>query len=368
MSVAAAVAVEALSLTLGAFRLKKLDFKLARGEILVVLGPNGAGKSVTLETVAGFHRPDSGRILLGGRDVTALPPERRRVGFVVQNFGLFPHLSVTQNVAIARRAGRAAAAHDTGLPPHNDPAALLSYFGIAHLAHRSPAALSAGEKQRVALARALASAPDLFLFDEPFSALDAETRDQLREELKSFLRALAIPAIFVTHDHDEALALADTVVVLRDGAIVQSGSAAEIFKQPANSFVARFVGVENIFPGQVVGQSAGFFTLAVGDHTLRAAQSPNAASPGASVLLAIRAEDVTIMPAGVDAELPDACNRLQGRVLGSRTIGPLVSVQIDCGFPLKAYLLAPRWQAMKLGQDASVAAEIAPDAIHLMSG
>jgi ABC-type Fe3+/spermidine/putrescine transport system ATPase subunit len=366
MSVAAAVAVEALSLTLGAFRLKKIDFKLARGEILVILGPNGAGKSATLETIAGFHQPDSGGILLGGRDVTALPPEQRRVGFVVQNFGLFPHLSVARNVAIARRTGRAAAAHDAGLPPHGDPAALLSYFGIMHLADRAPAQLSAGEKQRVALARALASAPDLFLFDEPFSALDTETRDQLREELKSFLRALAIPAIFVTHDHDDALALADAIVVLRDGAIVQSGSAAEIFKRPANSFVARFVGVENILPGQIVGQSAGFFTLAAADHTLRAAQSPNAVSPGASVLLAIRAEDVTIMPARVSAESPDAFNRLQGRVIGTRTIGPLVAVRIDCGFQLKAYLLAPQWRAMKLGQDASVVAEIAPDAIHLM--
>ncbi len=367
MSVAAAVAVEALSLTLGAFRLNKLDFKLGRGEILVILGPNGAGKSVTLETIAGFHRPDSGRVLLGGRDVTALPPEQRRVGFVVQNFGLFPHLNVVQNVAIARRAGRAAIAHDAGLPQHGDPEALLSYFGIAHLAHRAPAGLSAGEKQRVALARALASAPDLFLFDEPFSALDAETRDQLREELKSFLHALAIPAIFVTHDHDDAVALADTIVVLRDGAIVQSGAAAAIFGKPANSFVARFVGVENILPGQVVAQSDGCFTLAVGERTLRAISSPNVGSSGASVLLAIRAEDVALSSAHVAAEPPGAVNRLQGHVIGSRTIGPLVMVQIDCGFALKAYLLAPQWQAMKLGQDATVVAEIAPDAIHLMT-
>lgn len=367
MSVAAAVAVEALSLTLGAFRLKEVDFKLARGEILVILGPNGAGKSVTLEIIAGFHRSDSGRVLFGGRDVTALPPEQRRIGFVVQNFGLFPHLSVAQNVAIARRAERVAAAADAGLPRHGDPAALLSHFGIAHLAHRAPTELSAGEKQRVALARALASAPDLFLFDEPFSALDAETRDQLSEELKSFLRELAIPAIFVTHDHDDALALADTIVVLRDGAIVQSGAAAEIFRKPANSFVARFVGVENILPGQVIGRSDGCFTLAVGERRLRAALSPNVVGPRASVLLAVRAENVTLGPARVAAEPPGAPNRLQGRVIGWRSIGPLVAVQIDCGFALKAYLLAPQWQAMKLGQDAPVVAEVAPEAIHLMS-
>ena len=135
---AAAVAVEALTLTLGAFRLEKLDFALSRGETLVILGPNGAGKSVTLETIAGFHRPDSGRVSIGGRDVTALPPERRKVGFVVQNFGLFPHLSVAQNVAIARRGERPAAPRHPAFPPQGDPAALLAYFGVAHLAQRAP--------------------------------------------------------------------------------------------------------------------------------------------------------------------------------------------------------------------------------------
>ncbi len=363
----AAVAVEALSLTLGVFRLKKLSFALARGGILVILGPNGSGKSVTLETIAGFHRPDGGCVLFGGRDVTALPPERRRVGFVVQNFGLFPHLSVAQNVAIGRRAASAAMAHDARLPAHGDPQALLSYFGIAHLAERAPGGLSPGEKQRVALARAVASTPDLFLFDEPFSALDSGTRDQLRQELKSFLRALAIPAIFVTHDHDDALALADTMIMLRDGAVAQSGSAAEIFRKPANSFVARFVGVQNILPGQLIAQSDGVFTLAVGERTLRAAGPPNAVNPGASLLLAIRAEDVTLSRAGIASEPPGAVNRLQGRVVGSRTIGPLVAVQIDCGFALKAYLLAPQWQAMKLGPDAPVMAAVAPNAIHLMN-
>jgi ABC-type sugar transport system ATPase subunit len=211
--------VEALTLSLGAFRLKKIDFALTRGETLVILGPNGAGKSVTLEAIAGFHRPESGRVLIGGRDVTALPPERRKVGFVVQNFGLFPHLTVTQNIAVARRHGSAVIATKAGSPLSGDPAVLLDYFGIAPLAERAPAALSPGEKQRVALARALAAAPDLFLFDEPFSALDAETHEQLREELRSYLRALAIPAIFVSHDRGDAMTLADKIVVLRDGAI-----------------------------------------------------------------------------------------------------------------------------------------------------
>lgn len=353
-----AVAVEALSLTLGAFSLKKLDFTLSRGEILVVLGPNGSGKSVTLETIAGFHRPNAGRIMVAGRDVTALPPEGRKIGFVVQNFGLFPHLSVVQNVAIGERGNRPAKAHKTDL---------LSYFGIAHLADRAPVALSAGEKQRVALARALASAPDLFLFDEPFSALDAETRTQLRAELKTFLRALAIPAIFVTHDHDEAMALADTVVVLRDGGIVQSGAAAEIFNRPANSFVARFVGVENILSGRVAARSGNLLTCAVGGQMLRAATPAGVQIRDGTAVLAIRAEHVAISPMPIGTSAARADNTTQGRVKALRVLGPLATVEIECGFSLKAYLLSPQVQAMGLAEGSVVVVHIPADAIHVMA-
>ena len=362
----AGVAVEALTLTLGAFDLNKLDFALSRGEILVILGPNGAGKSVTLETIAGFHRPAGGRVLIQGRDVTRLPPERRNVGFVVQNFGLFPHLSVAQNVAIARRADRPVAARDAAMPPLGDGAALMSYFGVAHLAQRSPEDLSPGEKQRVALARALAGAPDLFLFDEPFAALDAQTRDQLRAELKSFLRALSIPAIFVTHDHTDAMTLADKIVVLRDGAMMQSGPAAEIFRKPANAFVARFIGIENILDGRIIEVSGGLATLAVGDRTLHTAvpaQYPATARP---VRLSIRAEDVTLCSSRGSRQ-PAGLNRIEGRVAGLSAVGPLVTVQVDCGFPLKAYLLAPQVRAMNLGDGSGVTLEIAAQAIHMMT-
>ena len=361
------VAVEALALTLGAFRLNKIDFAVSPGEILVILGPNGAGKSVTLETIAGFHRPDSGRVLIHERDVTALPPERRNVGFVVQNFGLFPHLSVAQNVAIARRANRTVSARGAAFPPHGDPAALLSYFGIAHLAERAPGDLSPGEKQRVALARALAGAPDLFLFDEPFSALDAETRDQLREELKSFLRALAIPAIFVTHDRTDAMTLADKIVVLRDGAMMQRGPAAEIFQKPANSFVARFVGVENVLHGCVTEISDGAVTLGVGERTLRAAAPGASIAARSSVVLSIRAEDVTCCSPCGERSPQSGVNRLEGRVTALRSVGPLVSLAIDCGFQLRAYLLGPQAREMKLDVGSAVTVEIAADAIHVMT-
>ena len=354
----AAVAVEALSLTLGAFRLNKIEFTLARGEILVVLGPNGSGKSVTLETIAGFHRPDAGRIVVAGRGVTALPPERRKIGLVVQNFGLFPHLSVAQNVAIGARGSRATKVHNKDL---------LSYFGIAHLADRAPAELSAGEKQRVALARALASAPELFMFDEPFSALDAETRNQLRTELKTFLRALAIPAIFVTHDHDEAMALADTVVVLRDGDIVQSGTAAVIFNKPTNSFVARFVGVENILAAPVAARSGNALTFAVNGQMLHAIASPDVQVRNDTAGLAIRAERVAVSAGANRAGVATTDNALQGRVKALRVLGPLATIEIECGFSLKAYLLSPQVAAMGLAEGSAVTVQIPADAIHVMT-
>jgi molybdate/tungstate transport system ATP-binding protein len=364
----AGVAVEVLNLSLGAFNLKSMDFAVSHNEILVILGPNGSGKSVTLETIAGFHRPDSGRVLIGGRDVTALPPERRNIGFVVQNFGLFPHLSVAQNVAIARRHDRPHAVRDRTLPPFGDPGALLGYFGITHLADRAPSGLSPGEKQRVALARALAGAPDLFLFDEPFSALDAETRAHLRDELKSFLRAMAIPAIFVSHDRGDAMTLADTIAILRDGGIVQIGPAAEIFRKPANSFVARFVGVANILSGRIAESSGTAIAVEVGKHILHAQPPAAPPRPGSAILLSIHAEDVALpCPSPAQSE-EHAVNSIEGRVSALHSEGPLVTVDLDCGLPLKAYLLARQVRDRGLAVGCAVGVRIAPEAIHLMTG
>lgn len=362
----AGIAVEALTLTLGAFRLQKLDLAVPRGEILVILGPNGSGKSVTLETIAGFHRPDSGRVLIHGRDVTRLAPERRNVGFVVQNFGLFPHLTVAQNVATARRADRKDIEPDRAISLPRDAAGLLGYFGVAHLRERWPEDLSPGEKQRVALARALASAPDLFLFDEPFAALDAQIRDQLREELLSFLRALAIPAIFVTHDHADAMFLADKIVVLREGTTMQAGPAVEIFAKPANDFVARFVGVENILEACVTETSGKLAMFVVRERKLYASVPAGSVAVGQPVRLAIRGEQATICSRQSRPSLSPEVNRLDGRVKSLRNLNPLVAVEIDCGFPLKAYLLAPQARAMNIDVGKSVTVQIAADAIHVM--
>lgn len=360
----AGIVLDALSLAIGNFRLGPLDAELAAGEVLVMLGPNGSGKSVTLETIAGFHWPDAGRVLILGRDVTALPPEQRNVGFMVQNFGLFPHLTVAQNVAIAMRHKDG---HRTiaGLP-HGDVGVLLGQFGVARISARMPQDLSPGEKQRVALARALAAAPDVFLFDEPFSALDSQTRDGLREELRSFLRDLAIPAIFVTHDHTDAMTLADRTVVLRDGTIVQSGTPADIFERPANSFVAGFIGVENILSGRLADGRGGLRSLTVSGRELQVAAAAPALQAQGDVKAAIRAEAVGLYPAGHVPVETAGTNWLAARIVRVSPVGPLASIDLDCGFPLKAYLLTREARALALMPDQPVMVTIAPDAIHVM--
>jgi molybdate/tungstate transport system ATP-binding protein len=360
-----AIAVEGLSLTLGAFALREVSLAVREGEILVLLGPNGAGKSVTIETIAGFHRPRTGRIAIRGRDVTRLPPERRRVGLVFQDFGLFPHLSVAQNVAIGLRRHAEPFRGETPVPLGDVPA-LLAYFAIAHLADRKPQGLSAGEQQRTSLARALATRPDLLLFDEPFSALDAPTHDQLRRDLDHFVRDAGIPAIFVTHDPVDARVLADRIAVINQGTTIQEGTAAEVFERPCNAFVAAFVGVENILAGRIVGRDGDHARIAVGDRVLYSRSSAGERC-GQRVAVCIRAEDVKLHLGGPRA-IEDAAgsNRLPGRIVAVTNLGPLTKVSLDCGgFELAAYVMSGRGRDSGLVPGAEAQAEFDAASVHV---
>jgi ABC-type Fe3+/spermidine/putrescine transport system ATPase subunit len=344
---AAAVEINALSLKLGSFALRDFGLVLDKGEILVVLGPNGAGKSVSLEAIAGFHRLRSGRIVIAGRDVTRLPPERRHISLLFQNFGLFPHLSVAQNVAFGK--------------PGIDPAPLLARFDIAPLAAERPDTLSPGQKQRVALARAFAARPELFLFDEPFSAIDMPTRTLLRDELKAFVRKSGVPAIFVTHDRSDADALADRLAILGGGRILQAGKAGEVLDRPATVDVARFLGVENILPGRTVGRANGVMRVALGEAVV-------AARPGAAgaVAVCIRAEDIAAAPADAGTAGPESVNRLAARVGALAPLGPFFKVTLDCGFPLVAHLTKRTVRDLALAPGSRMTAEIEAEAIHVL--
>ncbi|MGO9411383.1 MAG: ABC transporter ATP-binding protein [Spirochaetia bacterium] len=345
-----ALRLRGVSLTLGDFALRDITFTLARGEIFVILGPSGAGKSVLLETIAGFHQPDQGEILIGERDMTHAQPEARRIGLIFQDYALFPHLTVARNVQFACRADPARAR------------GLLSRLGLAHLAERKPANLSGGEKQRVALARALAMDPSVFLFDEPLSAQDARARDTLRDELKSLLRQLGLPAVYVTHDQSEALVLADRLAVMGGGALLQVGTPSEVFNAPANEFVARFVGVETVLEGRTVGAEDGDLRIELGGHEIHAVGETAVAR---RVLVCIRPENVAISRRK-SAE-SSVRNQFEARVAQVSSLGHVFKITLDCGFPLTAYVTRQSYLELNLEPGALVVAGFKATAIHIIT-
>ncbi|WP_442581147.1 ABC transporter ATP-binding protein [Mesorhizobium sp. ASY16-5R] len=225
-------------------------FRLDRGEIVALLGPSGCGKTTTLRMIAGFVRPDGGRILIENTEISASKPYERNIGVVFQDYALFPHMSVAQNVAFGPRH-RGVSAGDT-------QARVRRYLDIVRMgamAERLPAHLSGGQQQRVALARALATEPQILLLDEPLSALDAKLREHLRSDLKLILQKAGVTTIIVTHDQEEALSLADRVMVMNRGRILQDDRPEVIYRRPANRFTAEFVGRSNWLPGQVVDEA-----------------------------------------------------------------------------------------------------------------
>ena len=231
---------------------REVCLTIAAGEFLTLLGPSGCGKTTLLRMIAGFEAPTTGRILLGGEDITGIPPHRRPVNQVFQGYALFPHLSVRGNVAFGLRM--------RGVPPAelgrrvDDALALVSLEGLGE---RLPHELSGGQRQRVAVARAVVCRPQVLLLDEPFSALDAKLRQAMRAELQALQRRLGMTFVLVTHDQDEALALSDRIAVVNAGALEQVGPPREIYHRPATAFVAAFVGHANLLPAERIGGLAG---------------------------------------------------------------------------------------------------------------
>ncbi|MBI3953272.1 MAG: ABC transporter ATP-binding protein [Chloroflexi bacterium] len=261
-----------------------LDVAVERGQILALLGPSGCGKTTTLRLLAGFERPDQGRILLEGRAIsdarTLLPPERRGIGMVFQDYALFPHLTVADNVGFGLHRLRPAERADR-------IRAVLKLVGLAALEERYPHELSGGQQQRVALARALAPQPKVLLLDEPFSNLDADLRAQVRGEVEQILRSAATTAIFVTHDQEEAFAIADRVAVLNEGRLEQVGTAEEVYHLPLTRFVADFVGRADFLPGRFTGDSV--------ETELGRWPAPLDLPPGTEVEVMLRPDDISLV-------------------------------------------------------------------------
>jgi molybdate transport system ATP-binding protein len=332
--------------------------------VTALFGPSGSGKTTVLRALAGLDRAGSVRF---GDEVWDGPgrfvrPRRRGVGYLVQDAALFPHLSVERNVGYGLHGWDAAARAAR-------TAEVLATAGAAHLSGRRVVELSGGEAQRVALARALAPRPRLLLLDEPLSALDAPTRARLRADLRAVLVAEGVPAVVVTHDRTEVLALADRVVVLVAGTVRQTGTPQEVFDRPADADVVRVVGVETAVPGRVVADDAGLLAVAVGEQMLTSAAVPGSAAElpdvGQDVLVCIRAEDVAL--AGPDAAGGGSPrNRLPARVVGLSDEGALVRVDLDAGFALSAYVTRPALDELGLRLGVPVTAVVKSPAVHLV--
>lgn len=231
-----------LQKTYGNFNaVRNLDISIAQGEFLTLLGPSGCGKTTTLRMIAGFIQPTSGQICFGGQDITGLPAYRREIGLVFQSYALFPHMTVSENVAFGLKMRRCPKAEIAQRVKE-----AIGLVKLENMADRLPKALSGGQQQRVALARALIIRPKLLLLDEPFGALDRQLRDHMRIELRNLQQSLNLPTVFVTHDQGEALSMSDRVVVMNEGRVEQVGSPAELYDHPTSKFVAAFLGKSNI--------------------------------------------------------------------------------------------------------------------------
>ncbi|MDR3515540.1 MAG: ATP-binding cassette domain-containing protein [Azospirillaceae bacterium] len=318
----------------GTVVLERFSLTVAPGEIMAIIGPSGSGKTTALRAVAGFVRPVSGRIQIGERDVTDLPPYERDLGMVVQNYALFPHMRVDENVAFGLRARKEA---DTTV--YGRVQECLRMVGMLNYARRYPRELSGGQQQRVAIARALAIRPRVLLLDEPLSALDAQIRRSMLDELARLHRELpALTVLYVTHDQTEALTLADRIAIMRDGRLVATGRSHALYRLPTNRFAAEFLGRANLLTvrreatsGAGSASDGVFARVRFGDVSLLA-RSAEGVSAGDECLLCIRPHDIGLQ------RPPAPVNALVGTVQSVVWQGDLHNVTLDLGADLGADL------------------------------
>ncbi len=321
-----------------------LTLQISEGEQIALLGPSGCGKTTTLRMIAGFERPTAGRIELATRDITGLPPERRECGMVFQNYALFPHLTVDENISFGLQMR-----HVPSSERRTRVRAILERIGLKGLDRRYPRQLSGGQQQRAALARALIMNPKVLLLDEPLANLDAKLREEMRFYIRSLQREFRTTSIYVTHDQAEALVLADRIVVMIGGLLQQVGEPHEIYERPTTIEVADFIGLSNLVPAEVAGVAQGLadYRTAVGTLSGLARDGLGVGSPA---WLSIRPEHFRIVREGGDETLRSKPNHLYGTVTDTAFLGNLMDYRIEVGSGLRLRAQGSPGDAAAIGE------------------
>ena len=336
------------------FSIRNVELKVAEGEYFVVLGPTGAGKTLLLELIAGFHRPDSGRIWIDDMDVTFLPPEKRGVGFVPQEYMLFPHMTVFENVEFGLKVRKIPKAERERRVEQT-----LEFMGLSHLRDRLPMTLSGGEQQKTALARALVIKPKILLLDEPLSALDTNMRKKMQNELKKLHEELKVTTIHVTHDQIEAFILANRLAVMKNGTIIQTGSPEQVFRRPKDYFVARFVGFENLFDGKIVENKEGIAKIDIGGVIVEAITKKNG-----NCTVGIRPDDIIISKSPLKSSMR---NVLRGKISDFIDMGSLISLMVKVeGLSFVALITKRSFIEMKLDRGEEIYVSFKASSIHVI--
>ncbi len=340
--------VDGISKNWKEFHLRDITFEVNRGEYFIILGPSGAGKTILLEIIAGIIGPDSGRIYLNGCDVTNLPPEKRGLAYVPQNYALFPNMNVFDNITFGLKVRK--------LPKseiERKVKEIAEVLRISHLLSRKPRTLSGGEQQRVALARALVVEPPLLLLDEPLANLDVQTRGKLINEMKHWRKELGFTALHVTHSFEEAVSLGDRVGVMLDGMLVQVGSVREVFSKPANEEVARFLGFENVIEGIAEGRKLRANGIKI--------ELPVEAK--GQVRVGLRPEDIVISPGSIRSS---ARNEFKAVVESIEELGPLVRLHLTVGgIRLRAFITRSSMLELGIEKGKEVYVSFKATALHV---
>jgi spermidine/putrescine transport system ATP-binding protein len=341
---------------------RDLDLDLAQGEFFTLLGPSGCGKTTTLRMIAGFEQPTEGRVQIEGVDVAGLPPHKRPTNTVFQSYALFPHMTVADNVAYGLR--RQKVSKDD---IDSRVAAELERVGLAERARQKPAQLSGGMQQRVALARALVNLPKVLLLDEPLGALDLKLRKGLQVELKRIQREVGITFVYVTHDQEEALTMSDRIAVMNKGRIEQIDTPEEIYERPATTFVAGFIGVSNLMPGEVVSANGGAPRVRL-DAGVEVAAPTNGIGPGERCHAVVRPEKLRLDPK--DAAAPNGWPSVEGMVESSLYLGTATQIVVKLAGDVPMTVLVPNADEAERGRlpggGVPVRLSWAPEHIHVV--